>query len=182
MYGFNKVPVLSRGGHGSADSGMCIMELVSFINREPFSDHPDCTDTRVSAYMQNVNDTCTDAERTKLLSVLDRMFHTGDMTWEQRVDSNEGLRNIWPELKGMVVTDRGKEMYAQAMAKPDRLIPTAPRIWDFLYRVSMGSESVDVKLALLNRVLDVMDEVMGVEETLPQNRAEIEKMLEGVQK
>lgn len=177
MYGFKNMPVLSKGAHTSPEEGMCIMELVSFINREPFCDSPHCTDDRISTYMQNVNDTVTDEERPKLFTVLDRMFHTGDMTWEQRVDSNIGMQTIWPELAGLLETDRSKLYYSEAMTKPDRLVPSPYVIWNFLYHVSMSTESVDMKLAVLNKVLDVMDEAMGVEETLPQNREEIEKML-----
>ncbi len=174
MYGFNKLPVLSKGEHLYPGEGMCIMELVSFINREPFSDRPSCTDDRITTYMQNVNDTATDAERVKLLSVIDRMFHTGDMTWEQRVEVNGGMQRICPELKEMV-TERSRILYDYATS-------TSRPVWDFLYRISLSEESIDVKLALLNRVLDMMDEVLGVMVTLPQNRAEIEKMLAEVQK
>lgn len=177
MYGFKNMPVLSKGAHESPEEGMCIMELVSFINREPFSDSPHCTDDRISTYMQNVNDSVTDEERPKLFTVLDRMFHTGDMTGKQRVDTSMGLQSIWPELAGLLETDRSKLRYTEAMADPDRLVPNPYNIWHFLYHLSMSTESVDVKLAVLNKVLDVMDKAMGVEETLPQNREEIEKML-----
>lgn len=177
MYGFKKVPVLSKGAHTSPEEGMCIMELVSFINREPFCDSPHCTDDRISAYMQNVNDTVTDEERVKLLSVLDRMFHTGALVWEERRAVNEGLQNLWPELRDMVALERTQYYHSEAMTHPDKLVPSHHRIWDFLYHVSMSEESVDVKLVILNKVLDVMDKAMGVEETLPQNREVIEEML-----
>lgn len=180
MYGFSRVPVLSKGAHESPEEGMCIMELVSFINRESFADNPQCTDHRIAGYMQNVNDTVTDEERVKLLSVIDRMFHTGDMVWGERVEANEGLQNLWPELRGMVALERTQYYYSVTMTHPDRRVPSHHRIWDFLYQVSLSSESVDVKLAILNKVLDVMDKAMGVEETLPQNREVIEEMLETV--
>lgn len=176
MYGFSKTPVLSKGAHTSPEEGMCIMELVSFINREPFCDSPRCTDDRISTYMQNVNDSVTEEERPKLLSVIDRLFHTGDMTRDQRVETNIGLQGIWPELGELLETAGTKFYYQQDMAD-GKQIPSCYAIWNFLYHLSMSTESVDVKLAVLNKVLDVMDEAMGVGETLPQSREEIEKML-----
>ena len=178
MYGFNKVPVLSKGEHASPEEGMCIMELVSFINREPFSDSPNCTDNRISGYMQYVNDAVPDEERVKLLSVLDRMFHTGDMTWDQRVEANVGLQSIWPQLGALLETNLMKFHYEDVPKGVDSEFPSIYLIWDFLYILASSSESVDMKLVILNKVLDVMDEAMGVEETLPQNREAIEGMLE----
>ena len=182
MYGFKKVSVLARGGHEAPEDGMCIMELVSFINREPFSDRPKCVDRSISLYMQNVNDTVTSEERVKLLSVIDRMFHTGERTWDEWYTAREKFAELWPWMGTILETEQARKIYIRrdgwiVSGLGDKTL----EVWGFILDLSMSAESVDVKLAVLNRMLDIMDEVMGVEEILPQNREEIEKMLEGVQ-
>ena len=58
---------LSIGAHFSPDDGACLMELVSAVADEPWSDAPRCTHPLVAHVARLVNDASTDAGRAKLL-------------------------------------------------------------------------------------------------------------------
>lgn len=171
LYGFKKAPKLSMGSHSIPEHGMCIMELVSFINGdyETFSDTPGTVHPQIVMYMQNANDYCDADERVHLLSVLDRMFHTGDMTVEQNWDF------------GNLILSKGKE-FTNLMNDPDWLYDFQneylPGIWRSFHRFASSTYPMEDKLAVLNLILDCADEAMGVTEVLPQNREVIEQMLE----
>ena len=169
LYGFKKAPKLSMGSHNFPEEGMCIMELVSFINRdwEDFSDTPESVHPQIVLYMQNANDYCEDDERVHLLSVLDRMFHTGDMTAEQNWDFTKLIISKeaqFETLRGYSSSEFGSLHYAA--------------IWRSLGGFASSDAPMADKLAVLNLILDCADEAMGVTETLPQNREVIEQMLE----
>lgn len=60
------LPVLSRGGHRSPEHGACLMEYVSLLAGERFSDRPGCTDPLLAAIARQVNDRISDSERHRL--------------------------------------------------------------------------------------------------------------------
>ena len=47
---------LGAGGHASLQEGACVMEMVSYIAGEPFSDHPACACPVITAFMTRWND------------------------------------------------------------------------------------------------------------------------------
>jgi hypothetical protein len=61
---------LAHGGHSTPAQGMCAAELVSYVVREPFSDHPKCTSPVVSAFLRSLNDRLDDEKRQLLLPFL----------------------------------------------------------------------------------------------------------------
>jgi hypothetical protein len=64
------IPPLSEGAHDSPDDGMCIMEAVSYIAGEPWSDHPECVCPVIAAFLRNWNDNLPDDRRDELLRPL----------------------------------------------------------------------------------------------------------------
>src|SRR6185312_3074701 len=62
-----RVKALSLGAHGNVKDGMCAMEAVAYVAREPWSDHPECACPVLSAFMRSWNDGLPDDERTSLL-------------------------------------------------------------------------------------------------------------------
>lgn len=169
LYGFKKAPELDIGAHRSPQEGMCVMEFISFINSdyEPFSDMPSTVHPQIVTYMQNANDYSSDEERVHLLSVLDRMFHTGNMT----------LRENWDFYDCLVAKE---EEFVKIIGSGDYTFRTRymPGIWRFLHGTASSDVPIGDKLAVLNLILDCADEALGVTETLPQNREVIEQMLE----
>jgi hypothetical protein len=61
---------LARGSHSGAESGTCLMEQVSLLAGEPFSDRPRCTAPALAALAQQVNDRVSDAGRDRLLPLV----------------------------------------------------------------------------------------------------------------
>lgn len=60
--------VLSSGGHKAPGDGFCVMEAVSYIAGEPWSDTPQCTCPVIAAFLRSWNDAITNQEtRTRLL-------------------------------------------------------------------------------------------------------------------
>ena len=60
------LPVLRPGAHLSPHDGACLMELVSVLAAEPFSDRPACTDATLATVARVVNDDMSDAARQAL--------------------------------------------------------------------------------------------------------------------
>lgn len=58
---------LQNGAHNSIARGACVMEAVSYIAGEPWSDHPECACPVISTFLRSWNDSLPDAERTELL-------------------------------------------------------------------------------------------------------------------
>lgn len=63
------LPMLSRGGHRSPTEGACLMEYVSQLAGEGFSDQPRCTDPVLAAVARQVNDHTSDAARPRLAAL-----------------------------------------------------------------------------------------------------------------
>jgi hypothetical protein len=60
------VPILDAGRHQRPEAGACLMEYVSVIAGEPWSDHPWCTQPLLAAVARCVNDRAGDSARTEL--------------------------------------------------------------------------------------------------------------------
>jgi hypothetical protein len=67
---------LEEGAHSSPQAGMCAMEAVAYITREPFSDHPQCVCPVIAAFMRSFNDGLPDGERELLIPLLPRVIGT----------------------------------------------------------------------------------------------------------
>jgi hypothetical protein len=61
---------LSIGAHLSPDDGACLMELVSAVAGEPWTDAPRCTHALVAHVARLVNDASSDVGRAQLLRYL----------------------------------------------------------------------------------------------------------------
>jgi hypothetical protein len=68
--------VLSYGAHDSPDGGTCIMEVVSMIAGEPFSDHPECASPTLGRFLRDWNDALDDDERQNLLQYAPRLVNS----------------------------------------------------------------------------------------------------------
>ena len=66
----NDIGPLKRGKHNNFSDGACVMEAVSYIAGEPWSDHPACACPVITAFLVNWNDALPDDERDTLLRPL----------------------------------------------------------------------------------------------------------------
>jgi hypothetical protein len=60
------LPLLRPGTHFVPEDGACLMEMVSMLAGEPFSDHPRCTDPTLATIARVVNDALDDDSRQAL--------------------------------------------------------------------------------------------------------------------
>ncbi|HSK57622.1 MAG TPA: hypothetical protein VK935_01090 [Actinomycetospora sp.] len=60
------LPVLDAGAHRDAEAGSCLMEYVSVLAGERFTDRPRCTHPAVAAVAWQVNDALSSAARQQL--------------------------------------------------------------------------------------------------------------------
>jgi len=61
---------LSSGSHKAFEHGLCVMEAVSYIAGEPWSDQPQCACPVITAFLISWNDSLPDDDRTRLLKPL----------------------------------------------------------------------------------------------------------------
>jgi hypothetical protein len=67
---------LSVGNHKSIDQGACIMELVSYVADEPWSDQPKCVCPILTTYTITLNDRFNDEHRQRLKSFIPLLLNT----------------------------------------------------------------------------------------------------------
>lgn len=67
---------LSAGAHKSLDAGMCVMEMVSFLNGEKWSDSPECTCPVLAAFCRRVNDRFGQEQRDELQTLVPVLIDT----------------------------------------------------------------------------------------------------------
>jgi hypothetical protein len=60
------MPVLAAGTHLVPEDGVCLMEYVSVLAGERFTDHPRCTEPTLAFLARLVNDTVSDDVRSRL--------------------------------------------------------------------------------------------------------------------
>jgi hypothetical protein len=66
-------PRLAKGRHKRAGHEACVMELVSLVAGEPWSDHPRCVHPVLGAVARAVNDRVSDAGRDTLAALVPRL-------------------------------------------------------------------------------------------------------------
>lgn len=59
--------ILDSGRHRDPRDGRCLLELVSVLAGEPWSDHPRCVHPVLASIARRVNDACSDDERDALI-------------------------------------------------------------------------------------------------------------------
>lgn len=67
---------LKVGNHKSIDQGSCIMELVSYLANEPWSDHPKCACPVLTSYAIKYNDRVPNKERQKLKALIPKLLNS----------------------------------------------------------------------------------------------------------
>lgn len=75
------LPRLAKGRHKAAGHEACVMELVSFLNEEEWSDHPRCVQPVLAAAARAVNDRVSDEGRQRLVDLAPRLAGTVKADW-----------------------------------------------------------------------------------------------------
>ncbi len=73
------MPVLGRGNHDNPEQGACVMEMVSFVAGEEWSDTPECTNMALAMLAQRVNDFVSDDNRNVIAHMVPRFIGTSKL-------------------------------------------------------------------------------------------------------
>lgn len=124
----HSLPSLTAGAH-DADSGeACVMEYVSVLAGEPWSDRPECTHPILAHEARTANDLLDDADRPRLVPLVGRFFGTADDSAELR--SHLRLTQARQVLRLVAAGDRAPaltvaERAEAALRRPAALDETA---------------------------------------------------------
>lgn len=154
------IPVLSDGPHHSPEDGACVMEMVSFMAGEEWSDTPKCADRMISMIAQSVNDFVEDHNRHLILKDFDRLFGTALSDMKQAVVLRNELQKMFNQSPSTYVIDLwGMKMQAKRDMDPN---------WDkFDYEI----------LNVLTRALDIFDELTGRESVPKQDLQKLQELI-----
>ncbi len=78
------LPTLSAGAHDAEAGEACVMEYVSLLAGEHWSDRPDCTHPILAHEARTTNDLLMDADRPRLIPLIGRLFGTTEDSPEIR--------------------------------------------------------------------------------------------------
>jgi len=76
--------VLRSGTHTSSSDGVSLMEAVSALAGEPWSNSPSCTSPVIAAYARSLNDWLPDDARQRLKAYIPRLVGTAEPELELR--------------------------------------------------------------------------------------------------
>lgn len=78
------LPTLSAGSHDAEHGEACVMEYVSLLAGEEWSDRPECTHELLAHEARTVNDLLRDSDRSRLVPLIGRLFGTTEDSPELR--------------------------------------------------------------------------------------------------
>lgn len=101
------LPTLSAGAHDAGSGEACVMEYVSLLAGEDWSDRPECTHPLLAHEARTANDLLGDADRARLVPLVGRLFGTTDRSSElaarlRLTQSRQVLRLVEPSERGAV--------------------------------------------------------------------------------
>lgn len=106
------LPTLSAGAHAPGSGEACVMEYVSLLAGEDWSDHPACTHPALAAMARNVNDRLPDCERHRLVPLIGRLFGTAPSGPERLVLSVRLA--VWAAREVLAFTRREDRVVCEA--------------------------------------------------------------------
>lgn len=176
------LPVLSQGSHDNPQKGACLMEYVSLLAGEPFSDTPICVDSFLAAIGRRVNDQFDPQyegqDRSAALApLIPRFIGTRQYTDEGTIR----LRLRYVEFAVLHTLAR-----VQAGTRDERYLDTI-RLWQYqAHRATAAGDvgamlsatmatlrGVDATVATLTRILEIAEDEAGTS-SRPLHQADVE--------
>lgn len=157
------IPVLSAGPHDNPKNGACIMEMVSFMSGDEWTDTPKCTDLFLAYVAQKVNDGMSSEHRHLILSQFDRLFNTSfdnpdaERTWLNQVEKKFGY--IASNISRSSISS-----FAHALAEEHFYAK-----WFECTLLRSDLETDEALVSILKEALDTYDEYVGRTEVQKQD-------------
>ena len=115
------LPTLSSGSHDAEQGEACVMEYVSLLAGEEWSDRPECTHPLLAHEARTANDLLRDGDRSRLVPLIGRLFGTTDDSPELRArlrvtQARQVLPLVEPSARGPVLAaiERAKSWIGRA--------------------------------------------------------------------
>lgn len=157
------MPILSAGGHADPSKGACVMEYISLLSGEEWSDEPDCTHPLLASMARSVNDYMCDEHRPLLIPLIPRLMNTYHLTRRTEEDLYDWVRSDGRQ-GGPGGAPYVFAVVSQAMAGGNAHHP---------YNCEAG-------VALLVKTLDKYDQITGRTEVTPLTEETLRFMREVV--
>lgn len=180
------MPVLSRGRHSGPEEGACLMEYVSVLAGEPFTDHPTCVEPLLIRLAWGVNDASPPAVRASLVHLAPRLAGTRN---ESLLTAPTLLATCIDNVAGHVPVDDDAFLLAartRAQRRLDKLAqrPTGRRVrwsdrwyrrWhaDDVVRECVRVLAADAPEALPQLLSGAIASVEGVTDAVPAGSAQV---------
>lgn len=160
------LPTLAPGGHGESSGHACVMEYVSVLAGETWSDEPSCTHPWIAALARSLNDSFYDGRRNQLVPLIPRLMqanYPAHFTAAQRAAGNRRLSEFTKRH-----TD-GK--FFTFLASIGIHTPADKFTTGTIVAVATQGSDID-SLEFLTGMLDLMDDITGRSpaEPIPQDR------------
>ena len=117
------LPVLEVGRHRRPEHGACVMEYVSVLAGEPWSDSPECTDRALGDLARRVNDDVEPQARSALAGIAPRLVGTVGLRGARDVVTAAVLRVGLESAPDDVVLHRFRRRVE------DRILPAGAAPW-----------------------------------------------------
>ncbi len=95
------IPVLSHGNHHKPEQGACVMEMVSFLAGEEFSDKPKCVAYKLRVEAISINDLVSDDNRNKIALMIPRFMGTSSLDGQKFADDYYVYADTFKEEHGL---------------------------------------------------------------------------------
>lgn len=103
---------LARGRHASPEEGLCLLELVAFLQGQEHTDRPAGVSPAIASAIRFVNDRTQDAARQQLLRFVDQLPDTDDEHEQERIETFACVAVL---IVGMALGANGYHRHARAI-------------------------------------------------------------------
>lgn len=134
------LPSISAGAHDAGDGEACVMEYVSLLAGEEWSDRPECTHPVLAHEARTVNDALPDADRGRLVPLVGRLLGSADDSDVLRARLR--LRQAQQVLTLVEPTARGPVLAAIEAARERLVLGDEPDLEDVQAAVSRARSLV----------------------------------------
>lgn len=142
------LPTLSVGAHDSDSGQACVMEYVSVLAGEPWSDRPECTHPVLAHEARSANDLLDDVDRPRLVHLVGRLFGASDdsptlRTRLRLTQARQVLRLLEPSARAGVDAHlaHAEELLAGPVADHEQV--EVERAWDVARTLPTRSGELD---------------------------------------
>lgn len=168
------IPVLSEGTHASPSEGACIMEMVSFLAGEEWSDSPECSFETITLIAQFVNDSLPDEERGRILSQFNRLFDTAGIEKDHsKLVRFAGLLDTYCASVPSAYSYQRIDGY---LRMSDKLYEMRHYMYNWLTEL-LAKDDWEGMVKVLSDVLDIADEVLGRTDVEQQDLSILAKVM-----